>query len=173
MKYSAPDIEPDKGTARDGGVVFLETIDELEFIRHLMREFIRTADHRLDTLRRKAIVNPEDSRVIALAEADRLAALQDKAQDYLVELDGDIEPTEDSPSEKAARFHSLRLAAENVRLQSMADTLTTEIAKLNTNGVPGVMHEADRAFYALLLQERDYYKYLARNLVNPDGSPKR
>ena len=46
--------------------------------------------------------------------------------------------------------------AEITRLQA-------EITRLRAEGVPGVMHEVDRAFYDLAITERNYYRVQVEN----------
>jgi len=51
------------------------------------------------------------------------------------------------------------LEAENAALPHLRRQLAerdAEIARLRKEGVPGVMHEVDRGFYDLAIQERDY-----------------
>lgn len=43
------------------------------------------------------------------------------------------------------------------------DRLAAELARVKTEGTPGVMHEVDRSFYNLVIQERDYARLQVEN----------
>jgi hypothetical protein len=180
MRYSAPDIEDGKGTARDGGVMFLESIEELEFFRSLLRAQAAVLDARVTRMMKheKLMGNALEQPALAVVERERAQQLQSKTEEMLAELDGDVSPDSDGGEPAQLRpwagcfdLPGTRTQAENIRLNALAVSLQRQVDEYRINGVPGVMHEADRAFYSLLLKERDYYKYMARDKVNEDGGP--
>lgn len=43
------------------------------------------------------------------------------------------------------------------------DRMSAELARVKAEGLPGVMHEVDRSFYNLAIQERDYARIQVGN----------
>jgi len=54
-------------------------------------------------------------------------------------------------------------AAEVPHLRRQLAERDAEIARFRKDGVPGVMHEVDRGFYDLAIQERDYARTQVEN----------
>lgn len=54
------------------------------------------------------------------------------------------------------RTEAMRRADRGVSLLDQLVEAKKEIERLNREGVPGVMHAVDRAFYELAVNERDY-----------------
>ena len=54
-----------------------------------------------------------------------------------------------------------RRAAVAERYSGRIAELEAEVERLKREGTPGVMHEVDRAFLDLAIQERDYWRWKA------------
>ena len=74
--------------------------------------------------------------------------------------------------ETLEQFNARHLAAlpedswERVRIEWLERQLAerdAEITRLRAEGVPGVMHEVDRAFYDLVIAERNYHRAQVEN----------